>query len=89
MINKMLFILLQTMDTASQDDYFLSYEEVEVHKLMLKDQSRTKAYQKFIESNKALFEDKVVVDVGAGIGILSLFAAKAGAKQVNHEFEKT
>ena len=68
--------------TGDNDGYFSSYEDLDVHKLMLKDQPRTKAYQNFIECNKALFENKVVVDVGAGIGILSLFAARAGAKQV-------
>ena len=56
--------------------------DISVHELMLKDKPRTEAYKKFIEQNVELIKDKVVVDVGAGTGILSLFCAKAGAKQV-------
>ena len=49
---------------------------------MLKDTVRTRTYQAAIESNPFLFKDKVVLDVGCGTGILSLFAARAGAKHV-------
>jgi len=35
-----------------------------------------------IMQNKHLFQDKIILDVGCGIGILSMFAAQAGAKQV-------
>jgi protein arginine N-methyltransferase 3 len=49
---------------------------------MLKDTVRTDAYRDFIYDNKGLFKDKVVLDVGCGTGILSMFCAKAGAKMV-------
>ena len=70
-------------ETADVDTtYFASYEDLSVHELMLKDRPRTEAYRDFILKNKALFKGKVVVDVGAGTGILSMFAAQAGAKKV-------
>ncbi|KAG2291974.1 hypothetical protein Bca52824_038643 [Brassica carinata] len=53
-----------------------------IHEEMLKDVVRTKTYQNVIYQNKFLIKDKVVLDVGAGTGILSLFCAKAGAKHV-------
>jgi len=49
---------------------------------MLSDKVRTKAYQKAILDNKHLFKDKVVMDIGCGTGILSMFAVTAGAKKV-------
>jgi type I protein arginine methyltransferase len=49
---------------------------------MLKDTVRTDAYRDFIYDNKNLFKDKIVLDVGCGTGILSMFCAKAGAKKV-------
>lgn len=49
---------------------------------MLKDSVRTYAYRDFIYDNKHLFKDKVVLDVGCGTGILSLFCAQAGASKV-------
>lgn len=49
---------------------------------MLKDEVRTLSYRSAIYNNKHLFKDKIVLDVGCGTGILSMFAAKAGAKHV-------
>lgn len=49
---------------------------------MLKDKNRTETYRRSIENNKEDFKDKIVLDIGAGTGILSMFAARAGAKHV-------
>ncbi|KAI0974390.1 HNRNP arginine N-methyltransferase [Xylaria arbuscula] len=53
-----------------------------IHEEMLKDEVRTKSYMNAIVQNKHLFKDKVVLDVGCGTAILSMFAVKAGAKHV-------
>ncbi|KAM8717611.1 hypothetical protein ACLKA7_004328 [Drosophila subpalustris] len=64
------------------NSYFTEYENLEVHELMLKDRPRQEAYKNAILKNKELFKDKVVLDVGAGTGILSAFCAQAGARLV-------
>ncbi|CAA7027519.1 unnamed protein product [Microthlaspi erraticum] len=71
-----------TDDTTSADYYFDSYSHFGIHEEMLKDVVRTKTYQNVIYQNKFLIKDKIVLDVGAGTGILSLFCAKAGAAHV-------
>ncbi|MBA0661734.1 hypothetical protein Goklo_005990 [Gossypium klotzschianum] len=68
-------------DKTSADYYFDSYSHFAFQE-MLKDVVRTKTYQNVIYQNKFLFQNKVVLDVGAGTGILSLFCAKAGAAHV-------
>lgn len=66
----------------SEQHYFSSYDHFGIHEEMLKDTSRTLSYRSAMYKNKNLFKDKVVLDVGCGTGILSMFAAKAGAKHV-------
>ncbi|KFK40319.1 protein arginine n-methyltransferase 1 [Arabis alpina] len=69
-------------DITSADYYFDSYSHFGIHEEMLKDVVRTKSYRDVIYKNKFLIKDKIVLDVGAGTGILSLFCAKAGAAHV-------
>ncbi|XP_066394151.1 probable protein arginine N-methyltransferase 1 [Miscanthus floridulus] len=69
-------------EKTSADYYFDSYSHFGIHEEMLKDVVRTKTYQNVISQNSFLIKDKVVLDVGSGTGILSLFCAKAGAKHV-------
>lgn len=69
-------------EMTSKDYYFDSYAHFGIHEEMLKDEVRTLTYRNSMTHNKHLFKDKIVLDVGCGTGILSMFAAKAGAKQV-------
>ena len=49
---------------------------------MMQDYIRTSTYQRAMLDNCIDFADKVVLDVGAGSGILSFFAVQAGARKV-------
>lgn len=69
-------------DMTSADYYFDSYAHFGIHEEMLKDEVRTESYQRSIMNNKHLYKNKVVLDVGCGTGILSMFAARAGARKV-------
>ena len=46
---------------------------------MLKDTVRTRTYQQAMLLNPDMLKGKIVLDVGCGTGILSLFAAKVSA----------
>lgn len=72
-----------TLDRKRVDDnYFTGYSYNAIHESMLKDRVRTDGYRDFIYENKDIFQDKVVLDVGCGTGILSMFCARAGARLV-------
>lgn len=43
---------------------------------MLEDKSRTDTYRNAILSNRDYFQNKIVMDVGCGTGILAVFCAQ-------------
>ena len=67
---------------TSASYYWDSYSHFGIHEEMIKDEVRTQSYMNAIEQNQHLFKGKIVLDVGCGTGILSLFAARAGAAKV-------
>ena len=81
-------------DTVSDDEesysgtpledsqYFISQSYLLSQKVALEDASRLEAYRDAISGNADNFLGKVVLDVGCGVGLLSLLAARAGARKV-------
>ncbi|KAG1683782.1 hypothetical protein DVH05_024139 [Phytophthora capsici] len=69
---------------ASSDfaNYFCTYAYIYHQKQMLSDDLRMQSYRDAIFENPNHFKDKVVLDVGTGSGILSIWAAQAGARKV-------
>ena len=61
------------------EQYYGAYADTAVHIEMLRDTNRTLAYKAALER---VCEGAVVLDVGCGTGVLSIFAARAGAKRV-------
>ncbi|MCO5555341.1 hypothetical protein L7F22_008887 [Adiantum nelumboides] len=70
------------IESSSAKLYFHYYGQLLHQQNMLQDYVRTGTYYAAVLENFVDFQGRVVVDVGAGSGILSLFAAQAGAKHV-------
>uniref|UniRef100_A0A7R9U1C9 type I protein arginine methyltransferase n=1 Tax=Pinguiococcus pyrenoidosus TaxID=172671 RepID=A0A7R9U1C9_9STRA len=73
----------QVPDLSAADNPFTQYYAQLTHQQnMLQDATRTGTYQQAMLRNPADFQDKVVLDVGTGTGILAFFAVQAGARKV-------
>jgi len=75
-------IFSERTEESSASQYFQFYGYLSQQQNMMQDFIRTSTYQKAILDNPADFSGKVVLDVGAGSGILSFFAQQCGAKRV-------
>lgn len=71
-------IILQELDA-----YFSSYGDLDVQKIMLEDEPRLSIYKEAIVRSRERIQGKIVLDVGSGTGILSIFCAQLGAKHVH------
>jgi type I protein arginine methyltransferase len=79
------YTILPRMKYETEEVWFPLSEDIlawddDFHDLMLNDALRMRAYEKGIK--EAVKKDSIVVDVGTGTGILSLWALEAGAKKV-------
>jgi ubiquinone/menaquinone biosynthesis C-methylase UbiE len=64
----------------------MGYEDIDAHHTMLKDRVRTEGYRDAIHA--VVRPGDVVVDLGCGTGVLSIFASQAGAARV-YAIERT
>ncbi|KAM9486825.1 protein arginine N-methyltransferase 2 [Clarias gariepinus] len=63
-------------DAWQDEEYFSSYANLKLHLEMLSDRPRTETYRQVIVSNSASLRGKVVMDLGCGTGIISLFCGR-------------
>ncbi|XP_038164366.1 histone-arginine methyltransferase CARM1 [Cyprinodon tularosa] len=75
-------VFSERTEESSAVQYFQFYGYLSQQQNMMQDYVRTGTYQRAILQNHTDFKDKVVLDVGCGSGILSFFAAQAGARKV-------
>lgn len=73
---------VSSISLKADQGYFNSYDHYGIHHDMLSDVVRTESYRDALLKNSNFMNGKTVLDVGCGTSILSMFASKAGAKEV-------
>ncbi|KAI8854434.1 hypothetical protein BC829DRAFT_412964 [Chytridium lagenaria] len=76
-----IFSIISDDGSEILDSYFTSYGDSEIHEVMLKDEIRTDSYRDFVYSTRTCLRTSCF-GCRMRTGILSMFAAKAGAKMV-------
>ncbi|XP_028847263.1 protein arginine N-methyltransferase 2 isoform X2 [Denticeps clupeoides] len=62
-------------DAWQDEEYFANYGTLRLHLEMLSDKSRTESYRQAVVQNSDALKGKVILDLGCGTGIISLFCA--------------
>ncbi|KAK2587422.1 hypothetical protein KPH14_003135 [Odynerus spinipes] len=75
-------ITVRKRSLHADEGYFNTYSHFAIHHEMLTDKIRTETYRDALLTNSIRFNDCVMLDVGCGTGILSMFAAKSGCRKV-------
>ncbi|XP_034041677.1 protein arginine N-methyltransferase 2 [Thalassophryne amazonica] len=74
-------------DPWQDEEYFGTYGTLKLHLEMLSDKPRTEAYRQVVLVNSAALKNKVVMDLGCGTGIISLFCAQLAQPSVVYAVE--
>ncbi|XP_061396747.1 protein arginine N-methyltransferase 1 [Musca vetustissima] len=73
---------VSSVSVKADEGYFDSYAHFGIHHEMLSDTVRTTSYRDALLKNKDFVKGKLVLDVGCGTSVLSIFASQAGAEKV-------
>ncbi|XP_012279770.1 protein arginine N-methyltransferase 1 [Orussus abietinus] len=80
--NAHLNTISKSMSMDYDDGYFRTYSHFAIHHEMLTDKVRTESYRDALLMNSNKISNCIMLDVGCGTGILSMFAAKSGCRKV-------
>lgn len=73
---------MQLEESTTDDFYINPRAHFNYYNIMYNDYVTMNAYKEVLDLNESQLKDKIVLEIGSGLGVLSMFAARAGAKKV-------